>query len=593
MPRQFSIGIDLGTTNTVLAYTLLGSENSRVEVLPLAQAVAPSQVDSFSSLPSFLYASTDQEIADRAYALPEANATRWVAGCDARSNSAVAPGRTVSSAKSWLCNPAVDRHSPILPWEADDDVERISPVDASAVFLRYVIDAWNRTFPEDSFINQKVSLTVPASFDMAARELTRQAALQAGLPNDFVLLEEPQAAVYHWIDQQGDSWRRSMTLGDTLLVCDVGGGTTDLTLLQVQEVAGELQLNRLAVGNHLLVGGDNMDLALAHFASQRFAAQGTKLNPWQSISLWHSCRTAKEILLSDSNVDRHTISVLGRGSRLIGGTVSIEITRDEVEEFLVDGFFPQCEASERPSKQPASGFLQIGLPFESDTAITRHVAAFLADQDCLGNDRSPKHLLFNGGAFKSHVLRRRLEQILATWSQDGKPPKVLGGVDDLDQAVACGAAHYGKAKDEGGLRIRGGTARSYYVGIESSGLAVPGMPRPLNALCVVPFGMEEGTETTVPGKEVGLVVGQPARFRFFASAVRQNDKPGTVVRYWDEEELKETSPLEVQLDIGDDKGETMVPVRFRSVITELGVFELWCHAIADQRSWKLEFNVRE
>ncbi|MFO0921467.1 MAG: Hsp70 family protein [Pirellulales bacterium] len=492
MTAHYAIGIDLGTTNSVLAYAPLGSELSQVQVLPITQLVALGQVEALPSLPSFVYIPTEQERESGVCAVPGHTSTRYVVGAYARSVSATAPGRTVASAKSWLCNPQVDRQSPLLPWEADDDVEKISPLQASTLYLQHLVAEWNRQFPDAPFDQQFVSLTLPASFDMAARELTKQAAMDAGFPSDFVLLEEPQAAVYHWMDKAGDAWRKQVAVGDSLLVCDVGGGTTDLTLVQVDDEHGELQLRRLAVGNHLLVGGDNMDLAMAHFASQRFQSQGAKLNPWQSVSLWHSCRAAKEVLLSNRSQDRYTLSILGRGSRLIGGTISIEVQRHEVEQLLVDGFFPRCELTERPMVQPASGFLQIGLPYESDTSITKHVAAFLVDQGCDTPEKQPKHLLFNGGAFKAESLRNRLAEVLTHW-RGNDAPQVLGGVEDLDHAVACGAAYYGWAKHHGGLRIRGGTARSYYVGIETAGLAVPGMPRPLQALCVVPFGMEEGS----------------------------------------------------------------------------------------------------
>ena len=431
---------------------------------------------------------------------------------------------------------------------------------------------------------------------MAARELTREAALQAGLPDDFILLEEPQAAVYHWLEKSGDRWRRSMQEGDTLLVCDVGGGTTDLTLLRAEQEGGELVLRRLAVGDHLLVGGDNMDLALAHYAATKFREKGLKLNAWQSVSLWHACRKAKESLLAPSGKERETISVLGRGSKLIAGTVSIEVDRNVVQELLIDGFFPKCDSDAVPQRDPSSGFQEIGLPFESDTAITRHIAWFLAsnaESDATAHDTSRLHLLLNGGVFKAPALRERLQSVLGDWASDKAAPASLGGPEDLDHAVARGAAYYGWTKQHGGMRIRGGTARSYYVGIESAGLAIPGMPRPLQAVCVVPFGMEEGSEADVPGREVGLVVGREVQFRFFASANRKEDRVGTVLRDWDEEELTETAPMQLTLPADDAPDEGFVPVRFHSKINELGVFELWCNSVRNSQHWKLEFNVRE
>ena len=428
------------------------------------------------------------------------------------------------------------------------------------------------------------------------RELTHQAAIAAGLPENLVLLEEPQAAVYSWLTDSGDGWRNYLSLGDTLLVCDVGGGTTDLTLVEVGEENGEMILRRRAVGDHLLVGGDNMDLALAHYVAGEFAQQGVKLDPWQSVALWHSCRTAKEALLTGDGRSTHPIAVLGRGSKLIGGTVSIEVQREAVARLLVDGFFPHCKLSDRPARRRASGFQEIGLPFEADTAVTRHLAAFLqAHGDNDDSPVQPTRVLFNGGVFKAQVLQERLLQVLGDWFDSAAAPQMLAGKHDLDHAAARGAAYYGWAKLSGGVRIRGGTARAYYVGIETSGPAIPGAPRPLRAHCVVPIGMEEGTETDVPSGDIGLVVGEPAHFRFFNSSVRTQDRPGDVLDAWSEGELAESDPLETTLEADQSGAEAApyVPVRFHSKITELGMFELWCVSTKTQRRWKLEFSVRE
>jgi hypothetical protein len=469
-------------------------------------------------------------------------------------------------------------------------------VAAACRYLEHLVAAWEAAFPEAPVAQQHVVLTVPASFDASARELTREAALEAGLPEGLVLLEEPQAAVYSWLAAAGDRWRRSLAVGDRLLVCDVGGGTTDLTLCGVDQRQGELQLTRIAVGNHLLVGGDNMDLALAHHVADRFAEQGTRLDPWQSVALWHSCRTAKEALLNPGPGEQETcpISVLGRGSKLIGSAVSVEVERAELSKLLVEGFFPRCAIGDRPARRAASGFREIGLPFESDTAVTRHLAAFLQAHGT-GRDEPvrPTHVLFNGGVFKADLLRTRLLEVLGDWFGDQRAPQMLAGEHDLDHAAARGAAYYGWAKERGGVRIRGGTARAYYVGIETAGLAVPGAARPLRALCVVPIGMEEGSEQEVPGQEIGLVVGEPAQFRIFNSPVRRDDRPGDVLTSWTDEELSETDSLETELAGDESVDEPYVPVRFHSKITELGMFELWCVSSASDKRWKLEFSVRE
>jgi hypothetical protein len=593
MTAKYVLGIDLGTTNCVMAYTALDGDEAQSELFAVPQLVDAGTVDKRSSLPAFTFLAPPHAHSDSSLDIPWATERDFAVGEMARRQAAEAPDRTVGAAKSWLCHSRVDRREAILPWNAPSDFPKISPVTASQRYLEHLVAAWESEHPEAPVSQQRVVLTVPASFDAAARELTREAALAAGLPADLILLEEPQAAVYAWLSDQGDGWRKQLQVGDRLLVCDVGGGTTDLTLIAVSEADGELMLRRLAVGDHLLVGGDNMDLALAYQVAQKFAEQGLKLDPWQTVSLWHSCRTAKETLLAADGPDAHTVSVLGRGSQLVGGTVSVEVQRSETISMLVDGFFPACSLADRPQKQAASGFREIGLPYESDTGVTRHVAAFLAAHATGDESTMPTHVLFNGGVFKSETLRGRMLDTLGNWADASQPPQLLSGQHDLDHAVARGAAHYGWSKEKGGVRIRGGVARSYYVGIETAGLAIPGAPRPLRALCVVPFGMEEGTRCDVPSGEIGLVLGEPAHFRFFSSAVRKEDRPGHVVQSWEEDEIIETDSLETTLPKDDSIDEPYVPVRFESHITELGVFELWCVGTKTDGRWKLEFSVRE
>lgn len=591
MNAKYSIGIDLGTTNSVVAYSPLG-EQTDLRLLMIPQVIQPGQIESLGFLPSFLYLPREGEIAAlRSPFGPDPAA--GVAGAYARSQAADNPQRVVVAAKSWLCHGSVGRTEAMLPWQSPAEVPKVSAYDCTQRFLAHMVAAWNQQHADAPLREQQVVLTVPASFAPAARELTRQAAIAAGLPESFVLLEEPQAAVYRWLAARGDRWRESLKPEDVLLVVDVGGGTTDLTLVTVSQSDGELTLQRLAVGNHLLLGGDNMDLALAHFVSGRFAEQGHDLDPWQSISLWHACRDAKERLLSGEGPEKQTISVLGRGSSLIGSTVSTELTKKETSELIVEGFFPNCGSSERPARQPASGFQDIGLPYESDAAITKHVAAFLADQshNDSGDPVVPTQVLFNGGVFRSETLRRRMQETIGGWCHSA--PEILGGPEDLDTAVAIGAAYYGYSKQSGGIRIRGGTARSYYVGIETAGLAIPGAARPLRALCVAAQGMEEGTEAEVPGEQVGVVVGKPAQFRFFTSAVRPEDTVGTKLDRWSKDELVEIEPITLHLSSESASGETFVPVRFVSRITELGMFELWCHATGGEDRWKMEFNARD
>jgi len=545
---KYILGIDLGTTNSVLAYTKIDSERPEIELLSIPQLVADNTIEARSSLPSFCFIANE---GNGKLDLPWAEQRTFCVGEMARSKSAEFPERTIVAAKSWLSHGRVDLRAPIINKKKTEEVGKISPVDAAARYLGHLVAAWTAKHPVAPIADQQVVLTVPASFDAVAKELTREAAVAAGLPADTLLVEEPQAALYAWLSESSDQWRESLSVGDRLLVCDVGGGTTDLTLIAIRDQDGELELERLAVGNHLLVGGDNMDLALAHLAAGEFSKKGVKLDPWQSVSLWHSCRAAKETLLAEDGPENYTISVLGRGSKLIGGTVSISVDRAAVAQLLVDGFLPECKLSDKAIRQRASGFQELGLPFESDTGITRHVAEFLSSQaNPDGDSACPTHVLFNGGVFKSVALQDRMLGVFDSWQEGSTKP--LPGIQDLDHAVAKGAAHYGWLKEHGGMRIRGGVARSYYVGIETAGLAIPGAPRPLQALCVVPFGTEEGTDIDVASGEFGLVHGEQAEFRFFSSAVRKDDKAGDLLRSWDESEIFETSPLVATLPADDN-----------------------------------------
>jgi len=591
----YAIGIDLGTTNCVLAYAPLNDETATVQLLDIPQLVAPQTIEQRKSLPSFLHLGMTSDAESGQWDVPWEETRTFAVGEVARRQSADLPQRTISAAKSWLCHSKVDRHGAILPWNSPDDVQKLSPVTVSRRYLEHLVAAWSNAFPNSPISDQQVVLTVPASFDASARELTREAAIAAGLPESLVLIEEPQAATYAWLENQGDAWRKQLKAGHQLLVCDVGGGTTDLTLVDVVDEMGELQLQRRAVGDHLLVGGDNMDLTLAFYVSGLFKEQkNIELDPWQSVSLWHACRAAKEALLAEDGPETHPVAIPGRGSRLIGGTVSVDVDRQTVSDLLVNGFFSECQITDKPMRQRSSGFQELGLPFETETAVTKHLAAFLSRNGKEGvQSATPTHVLFNGGVFKASRLKARLLQQMGSWFSDA--PQELGGDRDLDYAVARGAAFYAWNKQNGGIRIRGGAARSYYIGIETAGLAIPGAPRPLNALCVVPRGMEEGSQTDVPGDGIGLIVGEKAIFRFFSSVVRK-DQPGQRLQQWSPEELVETDSMEAELHriegmegVEDD----YVPVRFESIINELGIFELWCVHTESEARWKLEFSVRE
>jgi molecular chaperone DnaK (HSP70) len=602
---RFVVGIDLGTTNSALAYVDTGEGGDpKPRQLLIPQVVQPGAVEERPLLPSYLYLPGPNELPAGSLKLPWDPGRDFAVGEFARQQGGVVPTRVVASAKSWLCIPSVDRRAPILPWKSPDGARRVSPLEASTMLLRHLAEAWNyqmaRERPENRLDQQDIVLTVPASFDAAARELTVEAARAAGL--EFItLLEEPQAAFYAWIDALGDAWRKRVEVGDAVLVCDVGGGTTDLTLIAVAEEKGELVLTRVAVGDHILLGGDNMDLALAHAAARAFAARNIKLDAGQMMMLWHSCRAAKEKLFADPSLASAPVTVLGRGSKVIAGTIKGELTRAEVERVLVDGFFPECPPNAEPVRQRAVGFQELGLPYASDPAVTKHLAYFLHRQGEPLQERTRGKgkktvtgltaVLYNGGVFKAGPLQDRVTAQLNAWAKGtGGKVKVLAS-PDLDLAVARGAAYYGLVRRGKGVRIRGGTARVYYVGVETSLPAVPGAPPPLKALCVVPFGMEEGTETDVPGQEFGLVVGAPAEFRFLGSTVRRGDTVGTLVEDW-EGQIEELGPVATTLEAPNKEGQT-VPVHLHSKVTEVGTLELWCLSRDGKQRWKLEFNVRE
>jgi molecular chaperone DnaK (HSP70) len=608
-PSRYVVGIDLGTTNSALAYVDTGVGESKDVVLthfPVPQVVQPGAVEDRPLLPSFLYLPGPKDLPAGSLKLPWAPDRDYAVGEFARNYGSQVPTRLVSSAKSWLCHPGIDRRAPVLPPKAPDNARRVSPLEASTLYLKHLCEAWNnrvaRDVPENRLERQDIILTVPASFDAVARDLTVEAARAAGLEN-LTLLEEPQAAFYAWIDASHDQWRKQVEVGDVVLVCDVGGGTTDLSLIAVSEEAGQLALTRVAVGDHILLGGDNMDLALAHFVAGKFAQQGVKLDAAQMQMLWHSCRGAKEALCGDPQAASAPVTVLGRGSRVIGGTLKNELTRAEMDQVLIEGFFPQSPPGAEPKRQRTIGLQELGLPYASDPAISKHLAHFLSRNAEVLAQRAPTKrskrklsqasaLLFNGGVFKAAPLRERLVAVLNAWAKEGggTPVKVLEGTD-LDLAVARGAAYYGLVRRGKGVRIRGGTARSYYVGVATSLPAVPGSPPPLKALCVVPFGMEEGTEADVPEQEFGLVVGAPSEFPFLGSTVRRTDRVGDLIEEW-EEQIDPMSPLATSLEAPGKEG-TTVPVHLHSKVTEVGTLELWCISRDGKQRWKLEFNVRE
>jgi len=608
---RFVVGIDLGTTNCALAVvdTSASQSESRVRLQDIPQLVAPGELAPRTLLPSFLYIPGEVDFPAGSTALPWNPQPAYVVGEVARRRGVENPMRLVASAKSWLSHGSANRTGPILPWNAPEDVTRISPVDASAEYLRHIAAAFDRDVaggdPALALAQQDVLLTVPASFDEEARELTLRAAHAAGLAH-VTLLEEPQAAFYAWIDALGDRWRRRVAVGDLILVCDVGGGTTDFSLIAVSEQQGDLTLERVAVGEHILLGGDNMDLALARLLQARLEAAGHRIDSAQLHSLWHQARLAKEALLGDASERERPVTLLGRGSRLVGAAVTTSLTRDDVDQVLTEGFFPAVASDAVPMRPRRAGLQEMGLPYAADAAVTRHLARFLSRQTDSGAMQAtirrgpsglacPTHVLFNGGVMKAPALRGRVIDVLSGWlQQDSFAPldeRHVLDAPDLDHAVARGAAYYAQARRGRGVRIRSGAPRTYYIGIESAMPAVPGIPAPLKALCVVPFGMEEGTSASIGDLQFALIVGEPAEFRFLSSTVRKSDAPGALIEDWGED-LAELGPLEVTLDGGNAAGGA-VPVTLESRVTEVGTLELWCVGGEDRGRWKLELNIRE
>ena len=586
MDPRYSVGIDLGTTNSSVAEVDLAIEPAGPgEPLPapipleVPQMVARQEMAARQLLPSFIYLPP-----------PHEELGEFIVGTYARERGGQVPGRLVSSSKSWLSHPGVDRRSQLLPVGADASTPRISPLDAAARILGQIRAGWEEAHAHEgvSLGGQAVTLTVPASFDAVARELTVQAAAQAGLAN-LTLLEEPQAALYAWVEAAGDEWRKHVRPGDVILVVDVGGGTSDFSLISVGEDEGRLALTRLAVGDHILLGGDNVDLALAHVVSEKLRSQGTKLDSWQFAALAHACRNAKETGTS-------SLSIPGRGSGLVGGTIRAEITKEELRR-TVDAFFPDVDVAAAPATQRRTGLTTLGLPYAQDPAVTRHLAAFLRRGSGTLARRPgatflhPTAILFNGGVFKDGSLQERVASLVDRWvrAEGGAPLKLLRSAS-LDLAVALGASYSGLARRGRGIRIRGGTARAYYVGVEAATPAVPGFAPPVRAVCLAPFGMEEGSTVDLPQLEVGAVVGDTASFRFFASNARRDDAPGAVVEEVDD--LDELPPIETTLPAADGSAGEVLPVHLRSHVTEVGTLEL--HLVSPAgRAWKLEFSVRQ
>lgn len=594
----FLIGIDLGTTNSSVAFVDTTRSPWIIRDFPIPQLTAPSTVESRDVLPSFHYQKALAEFPPNALNLPWSSEDQdHAVGLFAREHGAAVQGRLISSAKSWLCHGGVDRTAGLLPWHAAPDVERLSPVEVSSRYLQHIRQAWDHVHPDAPLSEQEVILTVPASFDEVARELTVAAAKQAGLIK-LTLVEEPQAAFYAWIDSQGEHWDREVQAGQKILVCDIGGGTTDFTLIRVRPAErGKVLFHRVAVGQHLILGGDNLDLAVAHYIENK-ATGGGKVPPREWGPLLRSARNIKETFLGENPPEKLTVNISTSGSKLIGGSRQIELTRQEVQDLLVEGFLPRVKLDDKPAAR-RSGFAEFNLPYAPDPAITRYLASFLTSHRDppiaedgtiqLKHDPSrPDVVLFNGGFFASPILRQRILECLSDWfsrPQQRWTPKVLSN-DRLDLAVSRGAAYYGMVRRGKGVRISGGLAHSYYVGVET------GSSEPFNAvaMCLLPAGIEEG-QTIDLHRTFQLLIRQPVEFPLYFSATRTTDRPGALVEV-DPEQLTPLPPIRTVLQSGRKTIADSVSVHLHARLTPIGTLEVWAQEIKGERQWKLDFDVR-
>ena len=554
-----NIGIDLGTTNSALAYVEYETGHDlpdypEIKVLPIPQHVNPGQIEARRTLPSFLF------LGDQNYT-----------GAYAREQGALVPTKSVHSAKSWLSNPEVDRTAKILPWDAQEGGRVFSPVEVSTLYLAHMRDAWNQSHPNAPLARQEIVLTVPASFDEEARELTVAAAREAGIEK-LTLVEEPAAAFYSWIANHLAQSQKSLFDGQLVLVCDVGGGTSDFTLIRVNRNNDRIEFTRTAVGKHLLLGGDNLDLTLAWLVEAKLGAQ---LSIRQRSGLRRQCAAAKERILADPNLKSVDITVLGAGASLIGGTLKTEILRGEALELTLDGFLPFCDLHDKPKDEKRSLFRELGLPYVSDPAVTRHLAAFLSANE----DAKPDAILFNGGFFIPEICQQRVADVLERWY--GRRPLVLEN-RDLDLAVAVGAAYYSYVRSTGaGLLVRGGLPRAYYIGTGDK-----------EAVCLMPRGTEEGQTLELDSQDLHLVANKPVSFRLYSSLTRVDDPVGQSLAVAEAEDLHLHAPLNAVIRFGKS-GERLVPVKLRAHLTEVGTLELWADSKISEHNWRLQFELRK
>ncbi len=606
---RYIIGIDLGTTNSTLSYIDTESKSPKeIQVFQIPQLVDDGLLNNLSALPSFLYLPGEYELPPETAELPWKGEGKGIVGELARKQGAKVPANLVSSAKSWLCHNRVDRNGLILPWGRETSAEKVSPVDASSSYLRHLKESWNFSMAggnEDRFLeHQQIIITIPASFDESARELTAEAAQRAGI-EDFTMLEEPQAAFYAWISSHHGSWQEMTGKGRLVLVFDVGGGTTDFTLISIHDESERPSFQRVAVGDHIMLGGDNMDLTLARKIEQDLMGSSGKFDFNQWLSATHQCRAAKEELLGGLQKESVAISVLGKGRSVIGGARKSELTAARVKETIINGFFKNVEKGEELEKGKAAGLQELGLPFEADTAIMKHLASFLkrhavnrelAQVSDSGSGTAivrPDIVLFNGGVFKSPVIREQAVSIIREWFADGMWSLRILENNQFDQAVSIGAAYYGLVLRGDGERISGGIGKAYYIGVERSCEQTdPGLSNPLTLVCIVPRGVEEGEEIHLSQPEFQIMTNSPVSFTLYSSSYRAGDRTGDVITA-EQAEFIELPPVRTVLHYGRKTGSIRIPVSLGVRLNEFGTLDVWCESKETNHRWKLAFQLRK
>ncbi len=595
--KRYVVGIDLGTTNCAVSYVDIAAlkeqshqnKNRSIKIFKVPQLIGSGEFSPFSVLPSFLYIPGEYDISKESILHPWKREKDMFAGLFAREHGSAVPSRLVSSAKSWLCHARADRQAKILPW-GSDKVEKISPVAATAEYLRHIRKAWNHFVKdEDDFLeNQYVIVTVPASFDEAAREFTLEAARQAGFGNQITLIEEPLAAFYSWLIEHEDDWQNYVKPDDLILVCDVGGGTTDFTLISLKDFEGSPRFERLAVGDHLILGGDNIDLALARFVESKFSKK-QPLTPDKWKTLCHKCRTAKEQLLDNNKLNSVRITIKGEGSSLIAGTLSADLTKAELENILCQGFFPDVEPSKEILKKAGRAIAEFGLPYEQEPAITRHIGWFLEKhrqsiKAALGKEPMPDLILFNGGSLKPKLVQEQIRNAIRRWFEcdNAELPQILEN-DSPDLSVALGASYYGLVKQGTGVRVGSGSPRSYYIEISNQTGG--------QALCIVERGLDEGSTIKLPEMQFEVITNEPVTFNVFSSSFRSGDKSGDIIDV--DDTLTPIAPLQTVIRFGKKGEKSYVPVVIEPTYTEMGTLAIWCRSCISSHRWKLQFQLRE